>query len=124
MHVPLTQPLHAVNPATRPVGTKAWQGPLFVVGIWRSGTSLLYALLNQHPRIALMYEGDLAHLHSLFWVRRSSSFWLNKWEHWNRALTRHRFHIDRIPAGRFDLKTAIETAYVQYARQSKRAEDI
>ncbi|PYX45967.1 MAG: hypothetical protein DMG79_17915 [Acidobacteria bacterium] len=29
-------------------------GPLFVVGMWRSGTSLLYALLNQHPEIGLM----------------------------------------------------------------------
>ena len=26
-------------------------GPVFVVGMWRSGTSLLYALLNQHPQI-------------------------------------------------------------------------
>jgi hypothetical protein len=35
-------------------------GPLFVLGMWRSGTSLLYALLNQHPQIALMYEGRSA----------------------------------------------------------------
>ncbi|MCU1303513.1 MAG: Sulfotransferase family, partial [Candidatus Sulfotelmatobacter sp.] len=34
-------------------------GPIFVVGIWRSGTSLLYTLMNQHPQIALTYESDL-----------------------------------------------------------------
>jgi len=28
-------------------------GPLFVVGMWRSGTSLLYTLLNNHPRIGV-----------------------------------------------------------------------
>ena len=27
-----------------------------MVGIFRSGTSLLYSLLNQHPQMALMYE--------------------------------------------------------------------
>ncbi len=40
-------------------------GPLFVVGMWRSGTSLLYALLNQHPQIGLMYESDFALLSPL-----------------------------------------------------------
>ena len=34
-------------------------GPLFVVGMWRSGTSLFYALFNQHPQIGLMYESDM-----------------------------------------------------------------
>ena len=41
-------------------------GPLFVVGMWRSGTSLLYALLNQHPQIGLMYESDMLTLAPLF----------------------------------------------------------
>ena len=41
-------------------------GPLFVVGMWRSGTSLFYALLNQHPQIKLMYEDELPLLWPLF----------------------------------------------------------
>ena len=44
----------------------AESGPLFVIGMWRSGTSLLYSLLNQHPQIALLYEGDLPLLRPLF----------------------------------------------------------
>ena len=32
---------------------------LFVAGVFRSGTSMLYASLNQHPAIALMYEPEL-----------------------------------------------------------------
>lgn len=33
--------------------------PLFVVGVARSGTSYLHALLNQHPKIRLSYESRL-----------------------------------------------------------------
>jgi hypothetical protein len=31
----------------------SFQGPLFIVGMPRSGTKLMRALLNQHPRISL-----------------------------------------------------------------------
>jgi hypothetical protein len=40
-------------------GERPCSNPVFVVGVFRSGTSLLYALLNQHPRVALMYECDV-----------------------------------------------------------------
>jgi len=33
---------------SRQLSAQMSPGPLFVVGMWRSGTSLLYALLNQH----------------------------------------------------------------------------
>src|SRR5579863_4345776 len=79
-------------------------GPLFVVGMFRSGTSLLYALLNQHPQIALMYEGDLPHLQSLFWIPRDTADWLERWEFWNMALTRHKIDTSNIPDGIRDLK--------------------
>jgi hypothetical protein len=42
-------------------------GPLFITGMWRSGSSLLYALLNKHPQVKLMYEADLALLRPVFW---------------------------------------------------------
>ena len=57
----------------------------FVVGLHRSGTSLLYALLNQHPAIGLMYEADF--LASS--VRRGSKSWLLRAEFLNQALSRH-----------------------------------
>lgn len=36
-----------------PAGRGAWVGPLFIVGMPRSGTKLLRGLLNQHPRICV-----------------------------------------------------------------------
>lgn len=97
-----------------------WHGPLFVVGLWRSGTSLLYALLNKHPQIALMYEGDLFLLRPAFWVPGAGPRWLARWQFWNNALTRHGLAADRIPPNLSRLQTAMETAYQEYARQKGR----
>ncbi|HZT23644.1 MAG TPA: sulfotransferase, partial [Verrucomicrobiae bacterium] len=49
---------------------------LFVAGIFRSGTSLLYALLNQHPQIALMYECDVLDFPEILSRRRLRGPWL------------------------------------------------
>ncbi len=95
--------------------------PLFVIGMFRSGTSLLYALLNQHPQIALMYEGDLPHLQALFWVPRDTTRWIRRWEFWNSALNRHKFDLSAIPDGIRDLPTAVRAIYTEYARQKKNA---
>ena len=90
-------------------------GPLFVVGMWRSGTSLLYALLNQNPQIGLMYESDLPVLSSLFFVPRKSASWMFKWECWNNALSRHAIDTSRIPRNISDLPTAFHAVSTQYA---------
>lgn len=95
--------------------------PLFVVGMFRSGTSLLYALLNQHPQIALMYEGDLSHLQALFWIPRDTTRWIRRWEFWNSALARHKFDTGVIPDGIRDLHEAVRAVYIEYARQKKNA---
>ena len=92
-------------------------GPLFVVGMWRSGTSLLYALLNQHPQIALMYEGELPNLWPLFWVPGLRSSWPVRLEVWNSAFTRHQIDVGSIPTGLIHVKTASEALYQEYARQ-------
>jgi Sulfotransferase family len=96
-------------------------GPLFVVGIWRSGTSLFYALLNQHPQVALMYEDDIVFLRSLFWVPRKTSNWLAKWDFFNGAITRHKVDGSHFPENISDLKTALETVHIEYCRQKKGA---
>ena len=92
-------------------------GPLFVVGMWRSGTSLLYALLNQHPQIGLMYESDMALLAPVFLLQRKSSWWLNKVDSWNGVLTRHKIDAAGIAEDITDLPGAFRAVAQQYARQ-------
>lgn len=36
------------------IATSAWEGPLFIVGMPRSGTKLLRGLLSKHPRIKIL----------------------------------------------------------------------
>jgi hypothetical protein len=94
---------------------RAGSGPLFVVGMWRSGTSLLYALLNQHSQVALMYEGDLPLLRPLFRGGKSRTDWLQRWEFWNGALTRHKLSGGTLASEVSSLPMAMELAYRQYA---------
>jgi len=89
-------------------------GPLIVVGLWRSGTSLLYSLLNQHSEIALLYEGDLYLLRALFRPGNQGD-WLGRWEFWNSALTRHNIDTEKIPAAVPDFATAATAVWKQYA---------
>src|SRR5581483_12326229 len=93
------------------------EGPLFVVGMWRSGTSLLYALLNQHPQIGLMYESDMLTLSPLFVIPRKTSWWLNKVDSWNGALTRHKIDPSTIPQDITDLPNAFRAVAQQYAQK-------
>src|SRR6267378_6772080 len=90
-------------------------GPLFVVGMWRSGTSLFYALLNQHPQIALLYEGDLPLLWPLFLGRRAKMDWPERWEFWNSALTRHQIELRSLPRNVSGLRQACEIAWKQHS---------
>jgi hypothetical protein len=97
--------------ASRPIS-----GPVFVIGVWRSGTSLLYALLNQHPDIGLFYEGDLAVLEPMFHVSYSRKNWLRRWEYWNAGVSRHRLESFRPSASITSLAEAAEAAGCEYCR--------
>jgi hypothetical protein len=92
-----------------------WRGPLFVIGMWRSGTSLLYALLNKHPEIALLYEADVHMLRPLGWVPGAAKWKLRRWEFWNQVLERHNLWAEDFSGT--DLRTIAREAYRQYAGQ-------
>jgi hypothetical protein len=92
-------------------------GPVFVSGVWRSGTSLLYALLNQHPDMGLFYEGDLPVLRPMFHIGYSRKNWLQKWEYWNEGVSRHRLESFQPPASVASLAEAVEAAGREYCRR-------
>jgi hypothetical protein len=64
--------------------------PVFVVGVFRSGTSLLCSLLNQNPQIALMYECDVWNFPRPLLRLRFQRDWAERIEFYNQALSRHR----------------------------------
>ena len=92
-------------------------GPLFVVSIWRSGSSLLYALLNKHPHVALMYEADLLLLRPVFLKPKALCDWAKRWEFWNEAFRRHGLAATNVPEGISDFPSAFRTVHQLYAKQ-------
>jgi hypothetical protein len=88
--------------------------PLFVVSMWRSGSSLLYALLNQHPQIALTYEADLPLLTPVFLKPAPLRDWPERWEFWNSALSRHRVEFSSVDS-RASFRAAFESVHKGYA---------
>jgi len=86
---------------------------LFVVGLWRSGTSLFQALLQQHPQVALMYEAEPFSL----WPQDASAIWPADWpqrlECYNQTLSRHRLDASALssPAPARDAALALYRAF-------------
>src|SRR5580693_10740294 len=63
---------------------------VFVVGVFRSGTSLLCSILNQHPKLALMYECDVWNFPRPLLKSRFRNNWAERIEFFNQALSRHK----------------------------------
>ena len=63
--------------------------PVFVVGVFRSGTSLLCTILNQNPQVALMYECDIWNFPKSLLNFRFRHNWLERMEFYNQSLSRH-----------------------------------
>jgi len=66
------------------------ENPVFVIGVFRSGTSLLCSILNQNPKIALMYECDVWNFPRPLLNLRFKRSWAERIEFYNQALSRHR----------------------------------
>jgi Sulfotransferase family len=64
--------------------------PVFLIGFFRSGTSLLHAILNQHSQVALMYECNVWDFPEFLSQKRFRHNWLERLEFLNQALSRHR----------------------------------
>jgi hypothetical protein len=101
--------------SSKPAACVMAPGPLFVVSMWRSGSSLLYALLNKHPQVALTFEADLWLLRSVFRKPAGYCDWAERWEFWNSALTRHGISANDLPRGVTDFRTAFTTVHKAYA---------
>ncbi|HEV2731855.1 MAG TPA: sulfotransferase [Terriglobales bacterium] len=95
------------------------EGPLFILSVWRSGSSLLYTLLNQHSQIALLYEGDLPHLHRFLWGRFRNGSWRERWEFWNRGPSRNGIALESMPANVADAWEATRVVYQEVARRKQ-----
>lgn len=90
--------------------------PIFVVGVWRSGTTLFYSLLNQHPDVQLFYESDLPLLWPMFrapWTRKN---WVDKWEYWNAGVSRHDLDPVRLESPFTSFGKAMDLAGREHAR--------
>ncbi len=90
------------------------RGPLFIVSMSRGGSSLLYALLNQHPQVALTYEAELLLLNPVFLKPPPLRDWPERWEFLNSAPSRHGVEPGCIPAGA-SFRTAFERFHREYA---------
>jgi hypothetical protein len=66
------------------------ENPVFIVGVFRSGTSLLCSLLNQNPKLAVMYECDVWNFPRRLLGYRFKHNWAERMEFYNQALSRHR----------------------------------
>src|SRR5579863_123710 len=93
------------------------RGPLFVVSMWRSGSSLLYALLNKHPQVGLMYEADLLLLRSAFLKPGRYCDWAERWDFWNQAFTRHGLNAKEFTQGITNFPKAFATVHKEFARR-------
>jgi Sulfotransferase family len=102
-------------------GASLAPGPLFVVAMWRSGSSLLYALLNKHPQVALTFEADLWLLRSVFRKPANYCDWAARWEFSNNAFTRHGIVANDLPRGIADYPTAFSAFHKAFAARKSAA---
>lgn len=92
---------------------------LFVIGLPRSGTSLLYKTLCSHEKISLLYESDIYYTWPYLLSGIKQENWAKKLDFWNGHLTRHRL-INKITDSRGSTKIeAMRYLYKLYGEENK-----
>src|SRR5258707_14954201 len=109
----------SVKPGDVPAPPAPPMRPLFVLSVVRSGSSLLYTLLNKHSQVALMYEGDLPTMRWFLWGQFRSGAWRERWEFWNQGPSRNGLSIESLPAQVSDVWEAARIAYQTVARREQ-----
>ena len=92
------------------------ENPVFVVGVFRSGTSLLSSILNQNPQVALMYECDVWNFPQPLLSVRFRLNWTQRMEFYNQSLSRHRLLNAADPEGVAAIPNPL-ALYQTFARQ-------
>jgi hypothetical protein len=87
---------------------------IFVAGFYRSGTSLLYACLNRHPDIAILYEAEILSV-ALPPRLRYHRKWVESCDMWANFIRRH--HLDELPEEKRDSLRSAADVYAQFARR-------
>lgn len=90
--------------------------PVFVVGVFRSGTSLLCSILNQNPSLAVMYECDVWNFPRPFLNVRFRSNWAERMEFYNQALSRHEIVTEPDVARMKEIRTPLDL-YEAYGKR-------
>jgi hypothetical protein len=83
----------------------------------RSGTTLLYRLLNNHPQITLLYEADAFAVGPLLWPSLRAGVWHQRLDFWNGTLRRHHIPASALPAQVRGPAEALECLGRAYAEQ-------
>ncbi|MFZ0321548.1 MAG: sulfotransferase [Candidatus Sulfotelmatobacter sp.] len=96
-------------------------GPLFIASMWRGGSSLLYALLNKHPQVALMFEADLLLLRPVFLKPSEICDWSQRWELWNQTFSRHGLDPAEFTGINPEFRHVFETVHKEYALRKNAA---
>ncbi len=77
---------------------------------------MLYALLNKHPQVGLMYEADLSLIRTVFLKPKGWRDWARRWQFWNEALTRHGLTAEDFPETNTNFPQAFELAHKRFAQ--------